>query len=643
MDAFISKLSSHAASYAIRSCIALTSTYVIQQSSRLLKSVEHDPLRGELSHLQRRLARKIELISPILESIEFRYSRGNSALQAVVRTAQELRQDIDSLAKRIELATLDQLPENGARHAGATAARHAELVAIIADIKELITSIDDCIPLVNLWVSAIGGIQDRPSSFSPSRLLQASMLVNVGDSQFILDPTQPMQIGPDFTLSLYMLFRGHASHQADEPYGLDEGQRKPMWQEAIHKARVRLFRVPLDAVSSQEDHVGSGSARAGYAYQVQIVEDLDDGRVHTFDEGDPQPSSYNGIALAGIREFVPVRQIAKMFYADVGRILNINNEEGASSNPVLLLKRDVSAPSLGSAQFHEETGGHARVIDTIETEDSLLSDDTLSEGNSQDDIDRQIREESEVTEGPEPHGSSAQVVQQTLGEPNMNRWTLPQDLDPEWIALEVFDMSEDDTESTDEEEDEEPTPEDEDIDSSQSRRRRLRQISRASVDSNLVTQLNRMSLASTSSRPSSQDSDRHHPHSLQHPTVNHQHGHPPRTPTPSRETTLRSSGAIGPLDPLSPNSLLARSPFGAIKTSLSLLEMLLRLTSLQEFEQTTHLAIPDHVLKFYLDDSASSTTGLHGRDRLVQRADAERRVGFDPYSDSPVRGGGLGG
>lgn len=37
MDAFLAKLSYHATSYAVRSCIALTSTYVIKQGAQLLK------------------------------------------------------------------------------------------------------------------------------------------------------------------------------------------------------------------------------------------------------------------------------------------------------------------------------------------------------------------------------------------------------------------------------------------------------------------------------------------------------------------------------------------------------------------------------------------------------------------------------
>ncbi|KAI1407247.1 Ran-binding-domain-containing protein [Hypoxylon sp. FL1857] len=571
MDAFLSKLSYHATSYAIRSCLALTSTYVIQQGSRLLKTVDDDPLRAELSHLQRRLARKIELISPILESIEFRYTRGNSTLEAVVRTAQELRANVDSLGKRLELAALaDESQQNGGpTNSSATSLRRIEIQRIITDIKQLIIDIDDSIPLINLWVSAIGGIQAQPSSFSPSRLLQASMLVNVGDTQYILNPGKPMQIGPDFVLSIYMLFRAHASvEDPREPYGLEDGQRKPVWQEVIHKARVRLCRVPLDDEFSEMNHLAENASYVSYAYQLQIVEDLDDGRVHTLEEGDAQPSSYDGIPHAGIREFIPVRQVSKMFYADVGRILNITNEDGASSNPVLLLKRDAKAlPPNAELQPDPDEVGRPQLIQN--PDESTISDSTL-EGD-QDEIDCQLQQEIVAAETVIPRPETAQPRRTT------NAWKLPQDLDPEWIALEVFDM--DDGNETDTSEEDNPTPEEEDDgeskDGDMSNRipRRLKHTSRPSADSNLVTQLSRMSLASSSRSPS------------------------------------RNSGALVPDYKNFDEDLLERSPFGAIQTSLSLLEMLLRLTSLQEFEQTTHLAIPDHVLRFYLDESASRADG----------------------------------
>ncbi|KAI1502139.1 RanGTP-binding protein-domain-containing protein [Biscogniauxia marginata] len=615
MDAFLAKLSYHATNYAIRSCLALTSTYVVQQGSRLLKTVDDDPLRAELSHLQRRLARKVELISPIIDSIEFRYTKGNSALETVVRIARELREDIDTLAKRLENAAEEkESSTNGVKKPkSSAAARRAELLNIITDTKELIASIDDSIPLINLWVSALGGIQtQQPSSFSPARLLQASMLVNVGDTQYILDPSQPMQIGPDFTLSLYMLFRGHASSQeAEEPYGVEDGQRKPMWQEVIHKARVRLYRVPLEDDSSLANAAEYNASHMSYSYRLEVVEDLDDGRVHSFGDGEARPTSYNGMRLAGIREFIPVHQISKMFYADVGKILNIHNEEGASSSPVLLLKRDVGALSVNMTQeeVDELNGQSHHMLESID--ESIISNKTLSDGDSQDDIDRQLLQETKAV-------TSTEFCKQTPKSTKRNEfWRLPQDLDPEWIALEVFE-ADDDANSTDE--DDEPTPyDDEFLDPNKNPRQK--QFLRPSVDSNLVTQLSRMNIASSSSRPSSRGSHSHLHHAAS-PRNNH-----------NREVHVEPQPDCCP-EELSP-TLIERSPFGAIRTSLSLLEMLLRLTSLQEFEQTTHLAIPDQVLQFYLDESAS-TSGLRGRERWAAGQEAERKVGFDPYADSPV-------
>ena len=66
--------------------------------------------------------------------------------------------------------------------------------------------------------------------------------------------------------------------------------------------------------------------------------------------------------------------------------------------------------------------------------------------------------------------------------------------------------------------------------------------------------------------------------------------------------------------------------------------MLIRLTSLQEFQQTPHLAIPDHILMFFLEET--STTGLQGEAHWRMRSEAKRRMGFDPYTDTIPRQGG---
>lgn len=547
----------------------------------------------------------------------------------MVQTSRELREDIDALAKKLEEAAIFE--EETAQAGRGTSAKqlHADMVAILAQMKYVIVSIDDAIPLINLWVSAIGGIQTQQSAFSPARLLQASMLLNVGDTQYVLNPGRSMQIGPDFTLSLYMLFRGHASPQDCEPYGLEDGQRKPTWQEVIHKARVRLYRSPPRGQFAEEATPGYA-----YSYQLQIVEDLDDGRVHTLDNGNIEPTSYDGVCLAGIKEMIPVGQVSKMFYADVGRILNITNDDGVSSNPVLLLKRDVqqTTPQTETSPPSDE----GAVLGSIEEGPEDLVPDSEEELDPQYIIDRQICEESQVKEQPEDESTVIQPrTKSKLESASRAQWKIPPNLDPEWMALEVFELDEDDSSTADDESSAQEAAE----------HSNYQRTSRTPLDGNLINQLHRMSIASPSSLPTTSRPNSSHSRQLQagsavslQQSLSHYHGHPP-PPSPSDSTE--------PATPTTPHhdhhryqkqpspTAIERSPFGAIRTSLSLLEMLLRLTSLQEFEQTTHLAIPDHVLKFYLDESASES-GLHGKERWAARAEAARKMGFDPYTDAPV-------
>lgn len=61
MDALLSRLGVQAMNYAIRSGLAVTSTYAISQCSRLLKSVDDRSLRAELESLQKLLEGKIRV------------------------------------------------------------------------------------------------------------------------------------------------------------------------------------------------------------------------------------------------------------------------------------------------------------------------------------------------------------------------------------------------------------------------------------------------------------------------------------------------------------------------------------------------------------------------------------------------------
>jgi hypothetical protein len=320
----------------------------------------------------------------------------------------------------------------------------------------------------------------------------------------------------------------------------------------------------------------------GYSYHLEIIEDLDDGRLHDGDERKPRP--YDDMLMAGIRESIPIHQVSKIFYTDTGRILNIGNNDERGSNPVLLLKRDVNAKSpitMRQDWFDEPEEGDESQHDT---------EDESSEFDNQDEVDRQLWTEAE--------GSADSPA----GRHDSRATYLPPHLDSEWLALEVYvdDDGDSDGSGSDGDDDGEPDS------GTEAERRVLIHDSQLhgslSVDSKLMTQIQRISIHEESLP---QDTPDQHPADLQQP---------------------RQDNA---------GSYVTRSPFGSIASSLSLMEMLIRLTSLQEFQQTSHLAIPDHILTFFLEET--STTGLQGEAHWRMRSEATRRMGFDPYTDTPQR------
>lgn len=70
MDALLARFGVQAVNYAIRSSIALTTTFAVGQCSRLLKTVDNRHLRAELDSLQASLDSKIKvsLLQPLAGS-----------------------------------------------------------------------------------------------------------------------------------------------------------------------------------------------------------------------------------------------------------------------------------------------------------------------------------------------------------------------------------------------------------------------------------------------------------------------------------------------------------------------------------------------------------------------------------------------
>lgn len=607
MDVLLSKVTQQAMNYAIRSGITITAGYAIRQCSRLAKNVKGTG-KEELASLQLRLESKIRIISPAIDMIELIAARGNTSLESAVTLTKALRWDIQSLGIRLaKAASEEELARRGSSKAKSKEQNVLELKLVISDIKRLLERIEDAVPLINLAIttSGVSLSTTMPATVSPSRLLQASTFLTAGDTQYAMAHSRAVQIGPTFTLSIYMLFSGHAYRPHNE-----EGIRETTWKEVIHKARVKLIRIPLNKVydypsgnatppirsfNDVGDLNGShapplipaeGKAHE-FAYQLLIIEDLNDDRVHTFEEGEAQPGPFEDVATAGIREVVPIHEISKIFYADTGRILNIGTD-GETNNPILLLKRDVNAAPPRRMMERQPSEQDWQQDDLDQAGGPSVSD--IPDEHSE--VEAQLRRESSVPPPQEP----APIP------PVSHTWRFPPDLDPEWLAFEVYTEAPD----SDEEEDEEESDVQLESSSLQAPTQPPHTQSLASAFSNLTL------------RGSSPDK------ALFSPQPN---AHNQLIPSPQKPSVPAKSP--------SPQPTIAAVP--ALKTSLSLLEMLIRLTALQQFQQSSHLAIPDELLTFFLSESSSTGAGGDAERRRRVRSEARRRVGFDPYEESPLK------
>ena len=514
-------------------------------------------------------------------------------MESAVTLTKAIRWDIQKLGTRLsKAAAAEEFSRRNKSGARSKVAHELEIRLIVKDVKELLVRIEDAVPLINLAITTSGASLTTalPPTVSPSRLLQASMFLTEGDGRYYRDVTLPAQVGPTFTLSLYMLFSGHIHRAHDDD---DDGIRDTTWKEVIHKAKVKLFRVPLktiygqDYVRAKEVPLISGEGRADeFTYHLEIVEDLDDGRVHTFEDGEPQPGSYGDVQLAGIRETLPIYQICKIFYANTGKILNIGNQDETNS-PVLLLKRDVNAPPprrrMESKEMDEEWQDSAEDLPTQSHES------TEDEEDPQLDIDQQLRRESMQVPTNLNNNTPRSEEESDL------RWKFPPNLDSEWMAFEVWSEAEDSvTESEAEDE------QSQNNDSAYASHRPSSSGEPGITD--LSAGLAKLEIDQTPS------------------------------PSPTSPNQHTSEPSLFPVS-VSTNP----SPFGLIRTSLSLLEMLIRLTSLQQFTQTSHLAISDELLTFFLTESATTGAGADGEQRRRTRREAVHKVGFDPYDESPIK------
>lgn len=336
-----------------------------------------------------------------------------------------------------------------------------------------------------------------------------------------------------------MLFAGH-SHRQEQVSSKDL-----TWQEVIYKCRVKLQRVPL----FYNDEEGPNQMRAQtkieeYCYELCLIEDLEDGRVHDVEEQPHPPGSYEDVSKAGLRARIPIHQISKLFYTNSGTLLGIED----SNSPILLIKRDINA--VASRRLAERYQRYQHQFEHNDDDDEELGYALdMGEGKSfwnPEDDDQILPEE----------------------------YDLPRHLDPEWLAFEVF------TEPLEDEDDFEAD------DSSQYGSQDELPVTPVSYPPKSVVETN--SLA----------------------TVYKEVAADKVTSAPSHVYSSKN-----------------------VKSSLSTLECLLRLTILQNYQQTSHLAVHDELLNLFLSDSAWSGSR---ENRQLEREDARKRIGFDPFG-SPTK------
>lgn len=518
-----------------------------------------------------------------------------------------LRWDIQALGVRLaKAAAAEELSRRQKTKAFSKTAHQFEIRLIIGDIKKLLAKIDKEVPLISLAITASGAkiSTSMPASVSPSRMMQAGLYLAESNQVYYRNPESNVQVGPTFTLSLYMLFAGHSNRVHED----SENMRETTWKEVIHKARCKLMRIPLHTpqIQSSAQILQSieidGSFLRGrnkheeYAYHIEIIEDLDDDRVHSFEDDEVQPGPYGDVKLAGIRDFLPIHQISKIFYADTGKILGIGNE-GEPNSPVLLLKRDINA--LPPRKMMEESEKNLDLYygPEDEEEQGQEHENTPDEpaghesgDDSQDDIDAQIRRESSVHI---PDMSPAKLAIEPI-EPIIEdqKWRLPADLDTEWLAFEVY------TEEEISESDDELEERDDNDDSAYVSHR----------PSSSGEGLNGEALASDLA-----DFDLNGKIS----------------PASTHETRRRSRNEADVSSYM--------SPAPAVKTSLSSLELLIRLASLQQYTQAPYTSATDEIINFFLEDSSTTGAGLDEENRRQTRRAARQKVGFDPYDESPIK------
>lgn len=289
-----------------------------------------------------------------------------------------------------ELSKLGDIAEKGHRTGG------QQLTAsVLEHLQKVIETIDDLVPFLQLALQIRNNVSSNlPANISHGRLLQASSAVSIASSRYAAHcqfgstkPPDAVPVGPSFPARIYSLFQSsaRAKHYSDLT-----------WKEEMAKASIRVRRVAASLSMLTEEERSSAAAaslRSRISYEIQIVENLNDGRYHEELEGKTVESVD---IVAGRTKVIPVADMRSLYYTHSGKLLNID-----AKAPVMVVK------IRGQGAFpltHEAEGTPLRTKENVEwlafelwQEEEEENGDDNDDDNDDDDIDDKLAQEDEAT------------------------------------------------------------------------------------------------------------------------------------------------------------------------------------------------------------------------------------------------------
>ncbi|CAG8627087.1 11027_t:CDS:2, partial [Paraglomus occultum] len=309
-----------------KAAFAYSTNYAMRQVANYIKqdSTVRKIDTSELEHARESLDISIKIVQPAIDLIEIISQRGNTSLEPAVERTLQLRKEIDAFAHKIT---------STAESDDTAKMRKFDHTAMIKDMQALTNKIEKFVPYLNLVLATSGTNLgwSLPNSVSPSRLMQASSLLNDTHHEFIKFTEPSIRVGSPFKVKLYYLFAGNVRPKSVGDF---------TWKEEFTKCDAEVIRI------RNNNH---GNEEGEFCYELILTEDLNDGRYHEeFDMGDRKKQKEtiaklgkSNVIIPGKVKRITVRNISRLYYNSSGSLLNIEE----SKSPVLVITVIKGAPT----------------------------------------------------------------------------------------------------------------------------------------------------------------------------------------------------------------------------------------------------------------------------------------------------------